>query len=505
MSIDGIRCEVQRFRTAIARRMGLQFDDSRAEFLAAVLQRRLVRLDMPAERYLCELDAGTLPSEPVALAEELTVAETYFFRNSQQFGALIDVAVPERMRAAARSRRLSILSAGCASGEEAYSLAIALRAALPDPDWQIEIRGVDLNRASLAKAARAHYSQWALRETPADIRQRWFRPMGRDVVLAPDAGACVRFENRNLASDDAALFEPRSFDVVFCRNVIMYFTPEQAGALLARLARSLLPGGYLFLGHAETLRGLSADFELRQSHDTFYYQRKDDAPAASLPHREARSFAPPVATADPTSADRDWIAAIRGAGDRVTALASAIQLPQRSAPAPLPAGNSDLTAALDLLRGERFSEALALLGHLPSPSAHDPDVLLLTATILAQDGQPIAAEESCRRLLSIDGLNAGAHYVLALCRDAAGEAAGAAEHDRIAACLDSSFAMPRLHLGLLARRSGDRGAARRELGQALVLLPREDAARLSLFGGGFDRACLVSLCAAALRDCGGTP
>jgi chemotaxis protein methyltransferase CheR len=290
MSIDGTRCEVQRFRVAIARRMGLQFDDARAEFLGAVLQRRMARLDMTPGHYLCELDAGTLPSEPVALAEELTVGETCFFCNSRQFGALNDVVVPERVRAAAWSRRLSILSAGCASGEEAYSLAIALRDALPDPDWQIEIRAVDLNEALLAKAARAHYSAWALRETPADIRRRWFQPTGREMVLAPDVRACVRFESRNLASDDAALFAPRSFDVVFCRNVIMYFTPEQAGALLARLARSLLPGGYLFLGHAETLRGLSADFELRQSHDTFYYRRKDGASAAQLRPGARRSI-----------------------------------------------------------------------------------------------------------------------------------------------------------------------------------------------------------------------
>jgi chemotaxis protein methyltransferase CheR len=504
MSADAVRFEVQRFRRAIARRIGLQFDDARFEFLAAVLQRRLARLDMPAERYLSELDAGTLPSEPVALAEELTVGETYFFRNSEQFRALIEIVVPARMRAARRGRRLKILSAGCASGEEAYSLAIALRDALPDPDWPVEIRAVDLSEASLAKAARARYSPWALRETPADIRRRWFRSSGREVVLSPDARALVQFENRNLACDDAALWQPQSFDVVFCRNVIMYFATDQAGALLTRLARSLRPGGYLFLGHAETLRGLSADFELRQSHDTFYYQRKGGVPAAISPQRRPSSeFDSPVAAADAASTESDWMAAIRDAGDRIAALAAAVEAPPR--PASAAAAGGDLAAALDLLRGERFSEAAALVGRLPSASAEDPDVLLLTATILAHGGQPIAAEQTCRRLLSIDGCNAGAHYVLALCREAAGEAAGAAEYDRIAAYLDSSFAMPRLHLGLLARRSGDRDAARRELERALLLLPREDSARLLMFGGGFDRAGLVSLCAAALRDCGGSP
>ena len=103
----------------------------------------------------------------------------------------------------------------------------------------------------------------------------------------------------------------------------------------------------------------------------------------------------------------------------------------------------------------------------------------------------------------IDELNAGAHYVLALCREHSGDGSAAAEHDRVAAYLDPGFAMPRLHLGLMARRAGDREAARRELTQALFLLEREDAARLLLFGGGFNREALVALCDLALRESGG--
>jgi chemotaxis protein methyltransferase CheR len=106
-------------------------------------------------------------------------------------------------------------------------------------------------------------------------------------------------------------------------------------------------------------------------------------------------------------------------------------------------------------------------------------------------------------LLSIDELNAGAHYVLALCREQAGDRDAAAEYDRIAAYLDPAFAMPRLHLGLLARRSGDRDAARREFAQALMLLRGEDASRLLLFGGGFHRDGLIALCESSLRDAGG--
>jgi chemotaxis protein methyltransferase CheR len=102
----------------------------------------------------------------------------------------------------------------------------------------------------------------------------------------------------------------------------------------------------------------------------------------------------------------------------------------------------------------------------------------------------------------MDELNAGAHYVLALCHEHAGEHDRAAEHDRFATYLDPAFAMPRLHLGLIAKRGGDRATVRHELTQALELLKREDASRLLLFGGGFSREALMAICQSALRECG---
>jgi chemotaxis protein methyltransferase CheR len=372
-----------------------------------------------------------------------------------------------------------------------------------DPAWNIEVRAVDLNPAALERAGQARYSAWALRETPLELQRKWFRPDGRDLVLDEAVRAAVRFEERNLASDDAALWQPASFDVILCRNVVMYFAPEQARALLQRIVRALKPGGYLFLGHAETLRGLSDDFHLRHTHGTFYYQRKHGLEAAGpLPAQTVAAVGPPGG-GEPVSVGDAWIEVIRAASDRVAALAAAPQPPRQPEPAPPPSW--DLAAALDMLRTDRFAEALALVRQLPTASARDPDVLLLTATLLVHSGQPGAAEAACCDLLAVDELNAGAHYVFALCREVAGDDAGAVEHDQIACYLDAGFAMPWLHLGLLARRAGDRDAARRRLGQARLLLNREDPSRLLLFGGGFSRGALLTLCEASWRDCGGTP
>jgi chemotaxis protein methyltransferase CheR len=488
--------EVERFRAAVVRRLGLQFDDGKLEFLAEVLQRR-----MSARRagdYLSALEEASSADEIGALARELTVGETYFFRNNEQFRALVEAALPELMRDQQQPGILRFLSAGCASGEEAYSIAIVTQDAMRDASWGATIQGVDVNPAALERAKRARYSTWALRETSPGVREKWFRAEGRDWALIEAARAAVRFEQRNLAVEDGELWRPAAYDVIFCRNVMMYFAPDTMRAVVARLTHSLAPGGFLFLGHAETLRGLSDDFHLRHTHETFYYQRKPFGARGVA--SAAPDAAPAIAAPDPVASDA-WVDAIRKASERVATLIPSPDARARMRPAAQQ--NWDRRETIDLLRRERFAEALDCVQRDPRPEPEsDSDKLLIEATLLAHAGRIDAAEEACHRLLSIDELNAGAHYALALCREQAGDRAAAADHDRIAIYLDSGFAMPRLHLGLMARRAGDHDSARRELGRAQVLLKQEDASRLLLFGGGFKRNALMALCESALRACG---
>jgi chemotaxis protein methyltransferase CheR len=157
---------------------------------------------------------------------------------------------------------------------------------------------------------------------------------------------------------------------------------------------------------------------------------------------------------------------------------------------------------LEAVRQERFADALALIGSLPADSNEDPDALLLRAVLLTNHGRLNESEEVCRRLLALDELNAGAHYLMALCREHDGDVKGAIEHGLTAIYLDPGFAMPHLHLGILAKRSGDDATAQRELAQALILLASEDASRILLFGGGFSRDALLQLCRTQLLAAG---
>ncbi len=179
------------------------------------------------------------------------------------------------------------------------------------------------------------------------------------MVLDETVKGAVRFERRNLAAEELVLWPPATYDVVFCRNVIMYFSPAQQQALVARIVSALAPGGYLFLGHAETLRGLSDDFHLRHTHGTFYYQLKgaDETelawPGMSMPRAIPAGPPPP-----PITLSDAWVDAIREASERVGLLVAGEAA--RVAPGAPARSIWDMATALDLLRQERFTDALAL-------------------------------------------------------------------------------------------------------------------------------------------------
>jgi chemotaxis protein methyltransferase CheR len=500
--------EVERFRQAISSHLGLQFEDAKVGLLEEVLRRRLHATGRSCTSYLHYIQSEPVVAEFGALADELTVPETYFFRHINQFHAFAQLVLPERMKERSDERRLRILSAGCASGEEAYTLAILLREVL-DPNWDASVLAVDLNPTVLGKAQRGRFSTWSLRETPLAAQQQWFKQDAREVVLDDEIRMAVRFEQHNLAGDDPGLWDEEKFDVIFCRNVMMYFTPEHGRALIERISQALFPGGYLFLGSAETLRGLTNDFHLCHTHETFYYQRKADLAQsiAGPPGAVVRPDRDSYALASLVEETETWVDAIHKATERVQQLVE--ELPS-NAVARKPVNGvrnhsqRGFARALELLQEEHFVEALDLVEALPPEVAGDADVLLLQAVLTTHAGFLTRAEEACQRLLRIDELSAGAHYVLALCHEGMGDFSAAVDHDRMAAYLDPHFAMPQLHLGLLARRAGDLAGMRGELTLAVALLEHEDSSRLLLFGGGFSRDALIALCRAEILASEGT-
>lgn len=489
--------DVECFRAAVAQRLGLCFDDSRTELLARVLSQRLsARRPVSLDAYLRELETGEEGREVASL---LTVNETYFHRGTEQFAVLREWF----RRGARRGRPLRLLSAGCASGEEPYTMAMVAREVLGDAAAQaVHILALDVSPACLARARAGRYSAWSLRETNEGDRARWFRPVGRDFQVLPEVAQMVQFEERNLVGDGDYAALPGGLDVVFCRNVMMYFSPTTTRALVARFAAALRPGGQLFLGHAETLRGVSDAFHLRHEGGAFYYERRGAYPArpASTPAAPLASPSPatPATPGEPDPDAFDWLGAIGGSTRRIEALASGLVAPSVP-PVPPAAAAPDTAAALALLREDRFAEALAALP--PASTGGDADAALLRAVLLVGAGDVPAARALVDARLAVDDLQAPWHYLCAVCCESVGEHDLAAQHHRVAVYLEPGFAMPHLRLGMLARRRGEVATARRELGQAAVLLGLDDPLRILLFGGGFTRDALVTLCRRELAAC----
>ena len=492
--------EVERFRVAVATQLGLAFDEDKLAWLSGVLESKLLETRLSPDAFLGRLEAGGAPGGLPALAETLTIGETFFFRNVDQHRALLETVLPDLIGRRASQRRLSLLSAGCSSGEEAYSLAILLKEVGVDPSWDVSIRAVDVNPAALARAAGAQYSEWSFRGMSPERKERWFRQEGREAIPHDSIRSAVHFEQKNLVVEDEEFWRRAAYDLVLCRNVIMYFTRAQAAGVLDHVARSLAPGGYLFLGHAESLHGPSEAFELCHSHNTFYYQRT----SATLPQRLPVSDGHQVSEQPQQHAPAGkWADVIGDAAARIRDLAAPAAAPEvalEAACCAAPAWN--LAPVLGLLAEEKFSEARAMVDALPPESEFDRDVLLLRAVILLHAGETAASEETCAKLLEVDEMSVGARYVLAQCREARGDLASAREHDRIAIRIDPNFSLPRLHYGLLARRAGDVATASEELSKALPLLAAEDPSRILLFAGGFSRDVLVNLCRSELRRTG---
>jgi chemotaxis protein methyltransferase CheR len=209
------------------------------------------------------------PEEWRRVMDAFSVQETYFWREYDQIRALVEEIVPAWARQPRRP--LKIWSAACASGEEPYSIAMALAEA-GFGDHPIEVVASDASESALAKAEAAVYRERSFRSLPRPLRQRYFEPTPEGDRLRPEIRARVRFRWANLV-DPSGYADLQDVDVVFCRNVFIYFSPAAIGRVAAHFADRMPPAGHLFIGASESLLKLTNRFELDELRGAFVYRR----------------------------------------------------------------------------------------------------------------------------------------------------------------------------------------------------------------------------------------
>lgn len=221
------------------------------------------------------------------LIPALTVEETSFFRTSDHFRALEEVAVPAILQRKVPGEPIRVWCAGCSSGEEAYSVAIALRETIPDSrTYPIQVIATDINEEMLEKARRGSYSQKTVRKIPAFLRKRYFVQSGDEYRPEKSLKKTVVFKNFNLQSPAAEFRQLFAFpvDVIFCRNVVIYFRKVTIQRLVECFHSILADDGYLFLGYSETLYKFRHRFRTLFWRETFFYQKRQavEAPGGIL-------------------------------------------------------------------------------------------------------------------------------------------------------------------------------------------------------------------------------
>jgi chemotaxis protein methyltransferase CheR len=270
--------EFRLFQRLIHEQAGIFLSEAKRTLLVGRLSRRLRELGLKSfseyYRHVTERD----PSERLRMIDCICTNETRFFREPQQFEFLEDRVFPQ-WRAGSRGRRIRVWSAACSTGEEPYSLAMTLLSHFPrGSGWEVEILASDLSTRVLARAREGVWPLERASEIPQEFLKRFMlRGTGAQegrMRAGNELRSVIRFERINL--NEARYPVPGGLDLVFCRNVLIYFDPESKLKVVRRLLGHMAPGGHLFLGHAESLLGMNS--EVRRVGPTVYTAGEPTAP-----------------------------------------------------------------------------------------------------------------------------------------------------------------------------------------------------------------------------------
>jgi chemotaxis protein methyltransferase CheR len=270
--------EFEKFREFFYRKTGISFEASKRYFVDKRLEERIEHTGSGDFRaYFTMLRFQASGEELQQLTNAMTVNETYFFREEYQFQCLVNSLLPAITKVAREKRPLRIWVVPSSSGEEAYSIALYLleywRAIA---EWDVEIIASDIDTKILAAARKGLYSDRSIMHLPQPILQKYFRSSPAGHQLCDSLREAVEFTRVNL-SDRADTRSYRDFDVVFCRNLLIYFDDASRKAAAETFYEALNPGGYVCLGHSESMSRFSSLFKVRKFPEAIVYQRPEES------------------------------------------------------------------------------------------------------------------------------------------------------------------------------------------------------------------------------------
>ncbi len=449
---------------------GLVFPPNRQPSAEAGMRRAMTSLRI-ADPDLLATMVGAPGEARDALLAELTVGETYFFREAAQLDLLRTDVLPSLLAARSAVAPLRLWSAGCASGEEPYTLAILLRElGWPHP---AEILGTDVSSPRLASARRGRYTRWSLRGVSAQRVERWFHPVGTQFQLDPAIRASVRFAPLNLMSTEYPSMESGTAnqDVVLCRNVLIYFDMPSVALIASRLLAALAPDGWLLLGASDPPLAELVPCEVVMTPAGIAYRRddRDPGPGARLRNAsavrtptpaDASAAIPPAFTPSATNSRRVPDTSSRAAGGLEAATSEpisrgAVDDDRRVVESAAPATTADDADPRTRYMAGDYARAEALSRSFVESDAGDVRAWVILVRALANQGRLREADEQCTRALDHHRGGAELHYLHAMLLSAAGQYRESAKAARRAIYLDPRFVMAHLQMGDALARLDD--------------------------------------------------
>jgi chemotaxis protein methyltransferase CheR len=470
---------------------GLHFNQHNHRILERGLMRRIQALRMESLpvyfKYLS--DTPDNYDEVNKLLGLLTVGETSFFRYRSHREALIHFVIPRLLEANRDHRKLRVWSAGCSTGEEPYSLAILLLEHFPElMAWDVQILATDINKRSLRHAREGIYGERSLRMVEESLRQRYFEKVGKHYLLTAQVRRMVKFDYLNLQTTfpSSSGEKQGKVDLLFCRNVLIYFELEQIRQIVARFSQALSPQGYLFLGHAETMQNVSDRFRRHHQKNAFFYQPKaplaaeativKEAVSTTLPGKPALVSAAKVKT---SPALVDVKAAPRPPEEKRRALAYDSEKLYRE--------------ALLAFDREKFSESKRLFEQLLEIEPTHPKALVGKGLLLANQGQYGDARLYCARAIKQDDLLPEAYLLRGLILDMEGLLERALVEYQKVLWLEPAFVMAHYLSAKAHGRLADKEKTRRSLRNTLRILEQAADQAIIPFSGGLSRGVFLDI------------
>ncbi len=445
------------FQNLLSQETGIYFSHDRKRHLQMALDERLMKGSYGSYRdYYRFIQSHPLRDEEVRhLVDLITVGETFFFRNTPQFEVLMNTVLPEiieRGKKGHKAKTIRIWSAGCSRGSEPYSIAIALQEKLPSPkDWNISIFATDINYHVLDLAQKGVYSLRDLSYMPEDYIQRYFHQNGHQYQLVDQIKKCVKFSYHNLANSSFRVPELQNLDIIFCRNVTIYFDLPTTKRIIEQFYDCLNDGGYLFIGHAETLWQITDKYALMEFPQAYIYKKTKERAET----KSARHFA------------------------GVPEIPLGVGRPEPSVPG-APEKKKRVFKDSDIKKP--FSS---------HPQAKDR---LVQATLLANQAKYEEAIQQLESIVKDDSLCQEAYYLLGVLHYNAGSYDQAIKQFRKVIYIDPGIALAYFNLGNIYLFQKEISHARKEFKNALKVLEKRDPEEIVKFSDDFTADYLLRAC-----------